>query len=77
MEATPVIPIYKKASFWLAVVGVLQSFLFYYVDVPKELWISVDALIGIVIASLTINDAVVRISDSLREVALQIRRTIK
>lgn len=71
------IPIWKKASFWLAVVGVLQSFLFYYVDVPKELWISVDALIGVVIASLTVNDAVTRISDSLRDVTSELKRLFR
>lgn len=69
------IPIWKKASFWLAVVGVLQSLLFYYVtDVPQSIWIAIDALIGVVIASLTVNDAVTRISDSLSEVTTELRR---
>jgi divalent metal cation (Fe/Co/Zn/Cd) transporter len=69
------IPIWKKASFWLAVVGVLQSLLFYYVtDVPQSIWIAIDALIGVVIASLTVNDAVTRISDSLREVTSELKR---
>jgi divalent metal cation (Fe/Co/Zn/Cd) transporter len=69
------IPIWKKASFWLAVVGVLQSLLFYYVtDVPQSIWIAIDALIGVVIASLTVNDAVTRISDSLREVTTELKR---
>lgn len=56
----------KSRSFWLAVVGVAQSFLFYYVDVPKELWLSIDALIGIVIAALTVEDVGTRIIAEIR-----------
>ena len=61
--------ILKSRNFWLAVVGVLQSFLFYYIDVPQELWLSIDVLIGVLITAFTVEDA----AKALREFSSEMR----
>jgi hypothetical protein len=45
--------------FWLAVFGIAQSVVFVYVpSFPKDIWIAVDALVTVLIAALTVDDAV-------------------
>lgn len=45
-------------KFWLAVVAMAQSIVFSLVpSFPKELWLSIDAVLGIVIGSIAIEDA--------------------
>lgn len=44
-------------KFWLAVVGVAQAVVLHYFQVPEEIWQSVMALIGVLIASIAIEDA--------------------
>ncbi|HUU88734.1 MAG TPA: hypothetical protein VMX17_13415 [Candidatus Glassbacteria bacterium] len=56
----------RSRSFWLAVVGVAQSFVLYYFNVPESLWLSIDALIAVVIASLTVEDAALAIREEIR-----------
>ncbi len=43
-------------KFWLAVFGVVQTLVLYFVDVPKEIWMSIDALVGVVIAGIAYED---------------------
>ena len=58
----------KNPKFWLAVVGVVQSIVLNFVpSIPQAIWISIDALIGVVIASLTVDDAARLIVAELRE----------
>jgi hypothetical protein len=56
----------KSRSFWLAVVAVLQSVVLYFLNVPESIWISINALIAVVIAALTVDDAVKQISAGLK-----------
>jgi hypothetical protein len=57
----------KNPKFWLAVVGVVQSVVLNYIpSIPQGIWISIDALIAVVIASLTVDDAARAIVDELR-----------
>ena len=44
-------------KFWLAVFGVAQSLLFYFVpDFPDAIWISIDALVIVLIATIAQED---------------------
>ena len=49
-------PFWKSRKFWYAVFGVVTTVVLYYVDVPKEIWISIDALVGVLIASVAYED---------------------
>jgi predicted histidine transporter YuiF (NhaC family) len=49
--------LFKSRSFWLAVVAVVQTVVLYYFQVPQAIWLSINALIGVVIAALTVDDA--------------------
>ena len=52
-----------NAKFWLAVAGVVQSILFYFfTSVPESIWLSIDVLIGVVIASLTADQIVAAVN---------------
>ena len=47
----------KSRKFWLAVVGVAQTVILHYVNVPQDIWIAIDALVVTVILSIAAEDA--------------------
>jgi len=47
----------KSRKLWLAVFGVIQAVVLFYFDVPEEIWQTIAALIGVVIAGIAIEDA--------------------
>jgi len=61
--------IFKNSKFWLAVVGVIQSILLYYIKVPQSIWIAIDALIAVVIASLTADQVVEAFRELRKDIA--------
>ena len=44
-------------KFWLAVFAVIQTVVLHYVDVPKGIWVSIDALVVVLISGIAIEDA--------------------
>lgn len=44
-------------KFWLAVFGVVQALVFHYLNVPDEIWQAIAALVGVLIASIAVEDA--------------------
>jgi hypothetical protein len=50
-------PFWLSRKFWYALFGVIQTIVLYYVDVPKEIWLAIDALVGVLIASVAYEDA--------------------
>ena len=52
-------------KFWLAVFGIIQSVVLHYLSVPDEIWQSIAALVGVLIASIAIEDAGRNISNPL------------
>ena len=44
-------------KFWLAVFGVVQALTLHYLNVPDDIWQSIAALVGVLIASIAIEDA--------------------
>jgi len=47
----------QSRKFWLAVVGVAQAVVLHFFQVPEEIWQSIMALIGVLIAGIAIEDA--------------------
>ena len=47
----------KSRKFWLAVVAVAQTVILHYVQVPQDIWMSINVLIGVVIAGIAVEDA--------------------
>lgn len=48
----------QSRKFWLAVVAAAQTIVFqFFPDFPKEVWMSINAVIGVVIASIAYEDA--------------------
>ena len=47
-------------KFWLAVFGVVQALVLYYLDVPEEIWLSIEGLVGVLIASIAVEDAALK-----------------
>lgn len=58
-------------KFWLALVAVLQSCIFAFTTVPKELWLSVDALLVAVILTIAWEDAAFKASGKVYATAGQ------
>ena len=44
-------------KFWLAVFGIVQALVFHYLEVPDDIWQSIAALVGVLIASIAVEDA--------------------
>ena len=44
-------------KFWLAVFGIIQAVVLNYFSVPEEIWQSITVLVGVLIASIAIEDA--------------------
>lgn len=45
-------------KFWLAVVALVQTILFQYVpEFPKEVWLAIDGVLVVVIATIAVEDA--------------------
>lgn len=49
--------IFKSRKFWLAVFGVVQAVVLNYLSVPQEIWQTIAALVGVVIAGIALEDA--------------------
>lgn len=52
-------------KFWLAILAVVQSVLFAFTTVPKELWLSVDALLVAVIVTIAWEDSALKAAGKL------------
>ena len=51
-------------KFWLAVFGLVASILFYFLpDFPLEIWLAVEVLVAVLIASIAIEDAGAKIGN--------------
>ena len=44
-------------KFWLAVFAVVQTVVLHYVDVPQDIWVSINALVIVLIGGIAIEDA--------------------
>ena len=44
-------------KFWLAVFGVVQAVVLHYLAVPDAIWQSIAGLVGVLIASIALEDA--------------------
>lgn len=54
----PITNLFHSRKFWLALVAVAQTILFNFVpDFPRQVWETIDTLIVIVIAAITVEDA--------------------
>lgn len=47
----------KSRKFWLAVFGVVQAVVLHYLSVPDDIWQTIAALVGVLIASIAVEDA--------------------
>lgn len=47
----------RSRKFWLAVFAIVQSLVLHYLDVPQDVWQTIAALVGVVIAGIAIEDA--------------------
>ena len=57
MNPSPFRRILNSSKFWLAVVALAQTVLFQFVpSFPKEVWLSINAVIAIVIAGIAAED---------------------
>jgi hypothetical protein len=47
----------RSRKFWLAVFGVAQAVVLHYFAVPDDIWQTIAALIGVLIAGIAVEDA--------------------
>ncbi|HUV82891.1 MAG TPA: hypothetical protein VMW53_07450 [archaeon] len=49
-------------KFWLAAFGVVQTLVLYFLKVPDEIWQSIATLVGVLIASIAVEDAATKLN---------------
>ena len=47
----------RSRKFWLAVFGIVQALVLHFFKVPEEVWQSIVVLVGVLIASIAVEDA--------------------
>ena len=47
----------KSRKFWLAAFGIVQALVFYYLNVPDEVWQAIAGLVAVLIGSIAAEDA--------------------
>ena len=47
----------QSRKFWLAVFGLVQAVVLHYISVPQDIWVAIDVLVGVLIASIALEDA--------------------
>lgn len=58
----------KSRKFWLAVFALVQTVVLHYVDVPKDIWMSIDGVVAVLIASIAWEDAAEKSARLITEV---------
>ena len=48
---------FKSRKFWLAVLGVVQTIVAHYFEVPQDIWLAIDGLLVSLIMGIAIEDA--------------------
>lgn len=64
MITIPLSALLRSRKFLLAVFALIQSVVLYYLDVPEEIWQAINALVGIVIAGIALEDAAEKHGDT-------------
>ena len=68
MKPNPFRRLLFSSKFWLAVVALAQTVLFQFVpSFPKEVWLSINAVIAIVIAGIAAEDFAAKINANGRQ----------
>ena len=49
-------------KFWLAVFGVVQAVVAHYLNIPDDIWQSIVALVIVLIGSIAVEDAALKVS---------------
>ena len=52
----------RSRKFWLAVFGVAQALALHYLNVPEEVWQSIAGLVAVLIGSIAVEDAALKVS---------------
>ena len=52
----------RSRKFWLAVFGVVQALVLHYFQVPEEIWQTIAALVSVLITTIAIEDAAVKLN---------------
>ena len=47
----------KSRKFWLSVFGVVTVLVGHFFNVPEEIWQAIAALVGVLVASIAVEDA--------------------
>ena len=54
--ANPIVSLFRSRKFLLALFGVVQVLILHYLDVPRDVWISIEALVAVLIGAIAYED---------------------
>ena len=57
----------RSRKFWLAVFGIAQALVLHYLNIPQEIWQSIEALVMVLIAAIAVEDAALKRSGNFTE----------
>lgn len=67
----------RNRSFWMAVLALAQTLVLKYAGVDSDVWMSINAILLVVIANFTIEDAAEKVLLGLRETVVQLAKLRK
>lgn len=56
VPANPIVALLRSRKFLLALFALIQALVMHYLDLPDEIWQSIVALVGVLIASIAYED---------------------
>lgn len=60
----------RNRQFWVAVLALLQTVVLNYLNVPAEIWASIDAILVVVIGAYTVEQVATIKAENSREIAV-------
>lgn len=66
----------KSRQFWVAVLALIQTLVLNYLNVPAEIWASIDAILVVVIGTFTVEQVAQIRAQSAKEVAQMYSETL-
>ncbi|GEM_PF-4831988 len=66
----------KSKQFWVAVLALIQTLVLNYLNVPAEIWASIDAILVVVIGTFTVEQVAMIRAQSAKEVAMMYSETL-
>jgi hypothetical protein len=57
----------RSRKFWLALFGVVTAVVSHFFEIPQDIWLAIEGLVGVLIATIAIEDAALKSSGNFKQ----------